>query len=290
MPALAVPLPSSVLALPQPGAKPAPPRPTWKHIRFSTSSTPTVMERSPYTTSLWPCSTRGWTWSSRASWPCWPASTSRTLARYADGRRALPTAPVCSSRPEIARLALPHAHARARRGMLPPPPLFCRCKWRSLLRPPWTSARCSAPRTSRPSSVSACPHRHACCLLGGLCGRGGGACLLLCCWRRPLHLPPSGPAPWPPVPAAAELDTDRDGLITVQELQDALQECNIRWGDVLAAVAGGGMRTWRGCTARRLHALLAAAGRAALQCTRPCRRPAARSALIAASRLRRWGG
>jgi hypothetical protein len=38
-----------------------------------------------------------------------------------------------------------------------------------------------------------------------------------------------------PLPAA-ELDSDHDGQITVKELKDALEECNIRWAGGLAGL------------------------------------------------------
>lgn len=54
--------------------------------------------------------------------------------------------------------------------------------------------------------------------------------------------PPYSAPPWPR--PAAELDRDRDGLITVQELQTALQECNIRWGR--GGAPGAAVGVW-GC-------------------------------------------
>ena len=113
-----------------------------------------------------------------------------------------------------------------------------RCRWRSSSRRPWTSARCSPPRTSMPSSVGA---THAPCHAALGCMEH---VLLSWPWlalaaqphrgRRWIpsqqaarHGSPSIPALAPRSPPAAELDRDRDGLLSVRELKEALEECRI---------------------------------------------------------------
>lgn len=61
-------------------------------------------------------------------------------------------------------------------------------------------------------------------------GGGGGspwAAGMLCC-SAPFFTAEGPCCPWPRCCCAAQLDCDRDGLISVRELKDALEECNIR--------------------------------------------------------------
>lgn len=77
-------------------------------------------------------------------------------------------------------------------------------------------------------SVSLSQRQHASSLVGTahqqLQARARGRLVGVFCNASPQTLG----VPWSPGPFAAKLDRDRDGVVTVKELKDALEECNIR--------------------------------------------------------------